>query len=347
MNLAALALSFLASCSASAAPPGDPHVAYTVAFGPKMAEKLLPLVVATYKERLGSDASIRTDVKAGTVRVEFPVSKAFLEAKPERKLAAELRAGETSSSCSIEPPLPRGELAEVDGEWLRLEGTNAERGLFGSAVVAHAAGAKVRLFSDGRVRMLLTSTGQFEFLQEATDEFLAANQTTRAAERARFDTWRTKNPAERLLEFDRLEREQGGPLPDTLWRRVRSTGDYALLLRSAEPRFRFSLHDIESVGYSQDQMGYPAVSFELKKERAKDFGDWTASILRKHMAIVLDDEILTLATVLSRLPGGGIIEGGARGFSKEEVQLLMESLKPPGLPPLLVSALSVEVEFIR
>jgi len=300
MKPAALALFLLASCSASAAPPGGPRVAYTVGFGAGSGAPVLGKMVGVYEHRLPDSATFSTDAKASTVRVELPLSAAFPESKPERVLESALSAG---------------------------------------------AGAHVP--GDERVRALLLSSGELEFLEEASDKFLAANQTTREAERARFDAWRKEHAEMLPLAFDALAREKGGPLPDSLWRPHRSTGVYALLMRSANLRYRFSDADLDEVGYSADASGYPASSFELKKERAKDFGDWTESILGRPMAIVYGDEILMLATVKSRLPGGGIIEGGAGGFTQAEVKALVESLRHSGLPPLPLRPLSLRVEFLR
>jgi len=350
MKLAALALLLLASCSVSAAPPGNPKVRYTVDFGPGADAAALQKVIDAYKERLGSIAgelSIGTKSRATTISVELPVSAAFKEAKPVRELKQELRAGEPRSSFSMDPLLPRGELAHVDDEWLRLYPSGCERGLLGSTIVAHPAGAKVLVFEDDRLRTLLGLFGELEILEQATIKFLAEHNTTLDRETERFEAWRKEHPAARLKNFDALAREKGGPVPGTLWRRLRSTGGHALLMRSAEPRFRFDNRDIESTGYSQDYRAYPAVSFELNKERTKDFGDWTESILGHGLAIVLDDDILTLAIVKSKLPGSGIIEGGAGGFSKDEVKELVELLRPDRRSPLPMQPLSLEVEFPR
>jgi len=347
MKLAALALLLLASCSVSAAPPGNPQVRYTVGFAAGSDEAALQKMVDIYKERLGGDASILADSKASTIKVELPVSACFKEAKPVRDLKQELKAGEPRSSFSMDPLLPRGELAHVDDEWLRLYPSGCERGLLGSTIAAHAAGAKVRVFEDDHLRTLLGLLGELEILEQATIKFLAEHDTTLDRETERFEAWRKEHPAARLKNFDTFAREKGGPVPGTLWRHGRSTGEHVLLMRSPDARFRFCNQDIESTGFSQDSMGYPAASFELKKERTKDFGDWTEGILGHRMAIVLDDEILTIATVRSRLPGGGIIEGGAGGFSKDEVKDLVELLRPAHLPALPMPPLSLEVEFLR
>src|SRR5262249_17827284 len=60
-------------------------------------------------------------------------------------------------------------------------------------------------------------------------------------------------------------------------------------------------------------------------------------------AIVVDGEIVTAPTVNSKLPGGGIIEGGAQGFTKKEVKELIVILRAGELPatPELVSRATV------
>jgi preprotein translocase subunit SecD len=116
-----------------------------------------------------------------------------------------------------------------------------------------------------------------------------------------------------------------------------------LLERPAEARFRFGNADIAKAGFSSDAMGYPAVSFELTASRQGDFGDWTETLLGKGLAIVLDEEILTLATVRSRLPGKGIIQG-TPAFSQGEVQALVKLLQQPRLP---LPPLGLRVEYLR
>jgi preprotein translocase subunit SecD len=339
MKLVALALFVLAACSVSAAPPSEQRVRYSAHFAAGADEAALAKVVEAYKQRLGKtagDASFRTDAKAGTITVELPVSAAFTATKPEGTLATALVADAHVLAFTTEERVPVHGLAHVDDEWLRYDELGGERGLFGTQVAAHGAGAKLQVFEDDFVRTLLGAYGEIEFL--------AAQDPQLEGEHERFATWRKAHPGARLEEFDTRARAEGGPLPGTLWRRHRSSGEHALLVRSADPRFRFGNADIASAGFSQDRMGYPAVSFELKKERTKDFGDWTESILGHGLAIVRDDEILTLATVRSRLPGGGIIEGGAGVSSRGEARALVTLLRLPLLP---LPPLSLTLEFVH
>ena len=116
MKLAALTLLLFCSCSVSAAPPGDPRATYTAGFAAGSDEALLQKVVDVYEQRLPVKASFRTDAKASTITIGMPVSAAFFETHPERALRAELPAAESKSSLSIDPLLPRGELAQADEE---------------------------------------------------------------------------------------------------------------------------------------------------------------------------------------------------------------------------------------
>lgn len=196
--------------------------------------------------------------------------------------------------------------------------------------------ANVQLLRGGVVYTLLAAQGRLEFLR--------AHEAPPDGERERLDAWRKANPEARLEEFDTLAREQGGPLPGCVWRKHRKDGTLALLVRPAEARFRFGSADLAKAGFSQDEYGHPAVSFELQKERQKEFEDWTGSMLQKGLAIVLDDEILTLATVNSRLPGKGILTGGASGFSAGEVKALVRLMR---LSPLPLAPRSVALELLR
>jgi hypothetical protein len=347
MKLASLALCLFAACSAIAAPPSGERVRYTIQFATGTDEAALKQVIAAYEtrlEKLASAAQFTPDTKTSTIAVELPLRFAFSDAKPECTLdvalGAELHPATVPSS--LEPE--HDGLAHLDDEWLRLHERACDRGLFGSQVAAHAAGAKLQLFRDDLVHTLLGARGELEFLVQANSEFLSQNGTTLTDEHERFLSWCKSKPSARLAEFDALAREHGGPLPGCVWRRLRASEEHVLLVRSSDPRFRFTGKDIASTGFSQDQMGYPAVSFEFSKERRGDFGDWTQQILARGLAIVLDEEVVTLANVRSRLPGGGIIEGGVGGFSKGEVQALVRLMR---LSPLPLQPQSLTTEFLH
>jgi len=310
MKSAALALFLCAACSVSAAPEGAQRVFYTASFAPGSGQKALEQVIEAYRTRLGdTEVRIRTDVAASTITAEFAFSVAFHETKTGGTLAEPLAADPKATSFVTEGDVPVRGLAHVGEEWLRYDAQGGERGLFGTQVGAHAAGAKLRIYEDDRVRTLLGTHGELEFL--------VAPKTTPDAE---------------------------GPAgSERIRRRSRSTGEYVLLERPTEARFRFGNADIAKVGISSDEMGYPAISFELAGSRQGDFSDWTKTLFGKGLAIVLDEEILTLAAVRSRLPGKGIIQG-TPGFSPGEVEALVKLLQLPRLP---LPPLAIRVEYLR
>jgi len=345
MKLASLALCLFAACSASAAPPSGERVRYTIQFATGTDEAALKQIIAAYEtrlEKLARAAQFTPDAKTSRIAVELPLRDAFSDALPECTLDVALGTELHPATLPISLEPSHDGLAQLDDEWLRLHGRACERGLFGSQVAAHAAGAKLQLFRDDLVHTLLSARGELEFLVQASSEFLAQNGTTLTDEHERFLAWRKAKPSARLAEFDAQARDQGGPLPGCIWRRLRASEEHVLLVRSSDARLRFTGKDIASTGFAQDQMGYPAVSFEFTKERRGDFGDWTQQIIGRGLAIVLDEEVVTLANVRSRLPGGGIIEGGAGGFSKGEVQALVRLMR---LSPLPLQPQSVTSEF--
>jgi preprotein translocase subunit SecD len=227
-------------------------------------------------------------------------------------------------------------LAHVDEEWLRYDAQGGERGLFGTQIAAHEAGAQMRIFEDDLVRTLLASRGELEFLR--------APKQTPPEERARFAAWQAANPDAPLRTYDALAREAGGPPPGQLWRRHRSSRECVLLERPSQAQARFGNADLAELSLGKDDLGNPALSFGLAKERQGEFSDWTESLRGEGLAIVLDEEILVLATVRSRLPGAGLIAGGVDGFSIGEAHALLQLLRQPRLP---LAPLRVTLEFLR
>jgi preprotein translocase subunit SecD len=74
-----------------------------------------------------------------------------------------------------------------------------------------------------------------------------------------------------------------------------------------EPARRFP---IESTAVSQDDMGFPAVSFEIADAQKPEFKRWTAEHVRRGLAVLIDGKVSMIVTIQSPLPGGGIINSG-------------------------------------
>jgi len=78
----------------------------------------------------------------------------------------------------------------------------------------------------------------------------------------------------------------------------------------------------------------PAVGFSLKSEGAKRFGEYTANHIGEYLSIVLDDEVISSATIRSAISDSGQITGN---FTRERAQSLVIQLKYGALPvPLKV-----------
>ncbi len=78
----------------------------------------------------------------------------------------------------------------------------------------------------------------------------------------------------------------------------------------------------------QDQIGRPAVGFELNGEGAKMFGEITARNIGKPIAIFLDEELVSAPTVQSQITNRGQITG----VGVEEARRLVAQLNSGALP---------------
>jgi preprotein translocase subunit SecD len=190
--------------------------------------------------------------------------------------------------------------------------------------------------------------GEMEFLVEATPENLRALGTTLADEQRKFEAWRTAHPNDPLHVFRALAVELGGAAPGVRWCRHRSADGSAggtaaerppIALVVPQPKWRFRTADLESLGFTSDDVGSPALSFEVQKARQDDFGDFTESLVGQGLAIVIDDVILALAEVRGRLQGQTRIDGGRKGFTMREVVDMLTLLRSGALPatPIVVS----------
>ena len=86
--------------------------------------------------------------------------------------------------------------------------------------------------------------------------------------------------------------------------------------------------DLRNAQQSLDQFNRPAVSFTLKQDAALRFGTFTESNIGRPMAIVLDNRVMSVATIQGRITDNGQITG----ISREEMIDTVITLKSGALP---------------
>jgi preprotein translocase subunit SecD len=86
--------------------------------------------------------------------------------------------------------------------------------------------------------------------------------------------------------------------------------------------------DIRNPRQSFDEFNRPAVAFTLSPDAARRFGQFTAQHIGKSLATVLDDRVMSVATIVSRIDA----EGQIVGLSREEVLEQLITLRSGALP---------------
>ncbi len=108
-------------------------------------------------------------------------------------------------------------------------------------------------------------------------------------------------------------------------------GEYYVLLHT-DPPHRMTKEDgdwaLASATQSQDQMGRPAVGFEMNRRGAELLGDLTERNKGRQMAILLDDHLYSAPSLDERITRRGIIRGN---FSREELSYLIKTMSAGSL----------------
>ncbi len=213
-----------------------------------------------------------------------------------------------------------------------------KRGESETEAAAHAGGELIVLYSDDAIRRAIMNVGEMRFFIEAKAGDVGAGSDL-TAERERVLAWLVAHPGEPVSHYNRLDRDAGGPWPGIHWAPRRQKAEEETLpvenrlvaLKVQKDEWNFTGNDLKTVTITQDQMGFPAVGFEMEPMQRRAFGDFTEEHVGEGMAIVLNGEITTLATINERLPGGGQISGGAGGFTLSEVKEMVTSLRSGSL----------------
>ena len=219
----------------------------------------------------------------------------------------------------------------------------------GVEAVEAPAGTTVVLEASDPWRNRIESTGQMEILMEAKETdvqgFSTIGDGTTPGEKKKAIDWLKANPGASITEYNkRLATEN----PDSPVGRLRfypnalpasATEETPVADRletlivedpEAHPDWSFSGETFERVFPSFDSLGRPAVGFDIQASQTGAFSDFTAEHAENEelMAIVVDDEIVSMPSLEGRLSGGGIIRGI---FTQEEVEQLVRSINSGSL----------------
>ena len=90
-------------------------------------------------------------------------------------------------------------------------------------------------------------------------------------------------------------------------------------------------NDLRNAQQSLDEFNRPAVAFTLKQDAAVRFGNFTEANIGRPMAIILDERVMSVATIQGRITDSGQITG----ISREEMLDQVITLKSGALPASL------------
>ena len=85
---------------------------------------------------------------------------------------------------------------------------------------------------------------------------------------------------------------------------------------------------------SADANGARAVAFEFNAAGARLFGDLTGQNLKRPLVVVLDDQVISVATIQARISQNGILTSGG-GYSEAAASYLINTLNAGALPARL------------
>ncbi|HEX9902586.1 MAG TPA: protein translocase subunit SecD [Acidobacteriota bacterium] len=129
-----------------------------------------------------------------------------------------------------------------------------------------------------------------------------------------------------------LLKDTGGKVPEDMQvlsgDTKRTEGGYYLVSQVAG----ITGQDLSAVNLDRDERDNPAVGFELKPDGSKRFAQLTGENVGRQVAIILDNKVQSSPVVQSQIVDRGIISGGIRGFTVEEVRDLIIILKSGALP---------------
>ena len=279
--------------------------------------------------------------------IELPGEGTEVRKKVSATLGESVEAGVSTINLQADEETLRafpssGGVIEIGTEKIRYRKRNGQvligcqRGVLDTTAIAHASADSVRLVNADPWQELIENVGSMQFLIRAKETDFN-QETDLTIERTKVEDWIAANPGIPLKAFRKLTPDDGGAWDGLTWYPMEDDGVTPLeqrlqpLIEQENKDWQFSGEALASVRPSQDELGYPAVAFDMTTERRSDFGDFTGAHVQEPMAIVINDEIATMPNINSPLPGGGIIQGGTGGFTIQEVNDLVTILRSGSL----------------
>jgi SecD/SecF fusion protein len=213
------------------------------------------------------------------------------------------------------------------------------RGVNHSTASAHSEGEIVKLASTNEIRNAIENLGRLAFHIVAIPTDYSAWGTDSVAEENKVKAWIAANPESAVERFNAVAAADGGPSENILWfvdkddfDNPRPTAERVVPMLNmpnlGHEDWEFSGGALESANMSQDDLGLPAVGFQMKPERISDFTDFTEEHIGRAMAIVLNGEIESTANINGVLPGSGQIYGS---FTSDYVNTLITVMRTGSL----------------
>lgn len=192
-----------------------------------------------------------------------------------------------------------------------------------------------REFDDvGELKRLIKGSGVLSFhimvTGQEVDSPLAREMRDRLRPGGR-GTAPQANDQIRWFEVERPDELRGQTVEydDKLWALAWVTPEKSMVNRAGQPRWA-----LESAYPATDQMGLRAVGFEFNAEGAARFGELTAANINQTLGAMLDDKIISAATVNSVISRAGIITRSS-GYTDADFLYLINTLNAGSLPAQL------------
>ena len=139
----------------------------------------------------------------------------------------------------------------------------------------------------------------------------------------------------RWFQVDRASEVQGRGYVTAAWHNKLFVLAWITADKSLDHREGQKPWALTNAAPSQDQNGQQVVSFSFDAQGASDFGTLTKNNINQPLSVVLDGKMVNAAVIRSMITTNGQIDGGPQGFSKSDLDYLVNTLSAGSLPAQL------------